>query len=380
MVRKSVILVVIIVFCFPTRLFADGCPFVEEIIGADLQVKATMQRAVLWLRHGSWEIHIMPVFERYKAKAAWVVPFPVQPAVKESSADFFNQLELLTAPLFLEVCTRSNSGCGDFGTGSPGGADMQAGKGQVEVWDTGTVGELDYVIISAAEQVYIVEWLKNHNYHVTDLAEASLKKVEAEGTFFFAAKLSEDADPAKPITPVRFVLQDMKTPMYPLVLTGLGVPEGASLALSLWVISPRNNYFIPESHPHDILDQSVTDSDAYNRALTRFYLSHRSGTLALLYSQTLAESDRIRRQVCVNFSCMPFEWLETEAPAKWSTEIEEIVTNGDHLTRYEGRLVPLSLSKDLTFRALPEDGSMPILKNVFAKELCGEEEENSGCR
>ncbi len=380
MLRKSVMVLVIIFFSFPTSLFADGCPFLEEITGADLEVKATAQRAVLWLREGSWEIHIMPVFERYKAKAAWVVPFPVQPAIKESSGDFFNQLELLTAPLFLEVCTRSSSsGCGDFGNGSPGGTDMQEGNGQVEIWDAGTVGELDYVIISAAEQVYIVEWLKSHNYHVTDLAEASLKKVEAEGTFFFAAKLSEDADPAKPITPVRFILQDMKTPMYPLVLTGLGVPEGASLALSLWVIAPKNNDVIPESHSYDIPDQSVTDSDAYHRALTRFYLTHRPGTLALLYSQTLSDSDRIHRQVCVGYSCMPFHWLNIEAPEKWSPEIEEMVTKGDRLTRYEGRLGPLSLSRDLTFQPLPEDSETATLKNIFVKEVCGEEE-NNGCR
>jgi len=60
-----------------------------------LEVRATEQRAILWLRGEYWELHIQPVFPRDAGAAAWVVPFEVQPTVFESSADFFDQLERL---------------------------------------------------------------------------------------------------------------------------------------------------------------------------------------------------------------------------------------------------------------------------------------------
>ncbi len=371
MIKRCIFIVALSVLLWPALTMADGCQFVD-IQSADVQVRATAQRAVLWQRSGVWEIHIMPVFERHKAKAAWVVPFPVLPTIKESSADFFNELELLTAPMFIEACVRGGSGCDGAGSGSgSGGEDANStGTGTVEIWDQGTIGDLDYVVITAEQQVYMVDWLKTNGYHVTSLAEASLRKFETEGTFFFAAKISESADPTKPVAPVRFVLPDLQAPMYPLVLTGLGVPDGATLELTLWLIAPGRHYYIPTSHRYDTLPDGISTADEYTSALRRFYRTHRSGTLALLYSQDLGSNVRINKRVCSGRTCVSFADMGIEAPDTWCAEINDIATNHDTLYRYQGRLGPVNLSEDLTFGILPDDERWDITANVYFLNTC----------
>ena len=88
------VFVLLATFWFPAAALADGMAF--TVVGANLDVRATEQRAVMWLRGGEWEIHIQPVFPRDAGGAAWVVPFSVQPTVEPGNADFFDQLELIT--------------------------------------------------------------------------------------------------------------------------------------------------------------------------------------------------------------------------------------------------------------------------------------------
>ncbi len=371
--KKMFLALFAVLFLLPGYVSADGCQFVD-IASADLQVKATTQRAILWQRGGVWEIHIMPVFERYRAKAAWVVPFPVQPDVQVSSSDFFNQLEILTAPMFIEACIEGG-GCGD-GIGPPNSSGT--GRGQVEIWDQGTVGELDYVVITAEHQISMVNWLRSNGYYVTDLAEASLTKFETEGTFFFAAKLSKDVDPDKPVSPVRFVLPDLSAPVYPLVLTGLGVPDGTSLALSVWVVSPGTDYYVPTSHGYDILPQDLKNVEEYDTALRRFYLTHRAGTLAMLAQNVLANNDRINRMVCVDYTCVPFSEMGIAAPEKWCAEIEEIVAGKDRVARFQGRLGPVNLKADLTFELLTGNSGRYLLENTYLYNNCDPDEEEPG--
>ena len=46
----------------PAAAMADGMAF--TVTGVSMDVRATEQRAVMWLRDGNWEIHIQPVFPR----------------------------------------------------------------------------------------------------------------------------------------------------------------------------------------------------------------------------------------------------------------------------------------------------------------------------
>jgi hypothetical protein len=386
MLKRMILILTVISLCLPVYVMADGISFLD-IRSANMEVQATTQRAVVWLRNGVWEIHIMPIFKRHKAKAAWVVPLPVLPQVKESSSDFFNHLELLSAPMFMEVCSETTGGgCGTTGSSSSsssGGASIRTGTGHVEIWEHGTVGDLDYVIITTDHQVYMVEWLRNNNYYVTDLAEASLKKFEANSTFFFAAKISENADPAKPIKPVRFVLPDLKEPMYPLMLTGLGVPDGASLELTVWLISPNSDRYVPTSHGFDKLEenQRLKNIDEYTSAVRRFYSTHASGTFLFLFAENTSLNDRYHLRGCIGgVGCVPFSEMGIKAPETWCNEVKEMYTNGDYLSRYQGRLGPVDLSKDLKFGQLPRDQwGYHNASNIYIHNTCEEEPDPGPC-
>jgi hypothetical protein len=93
---------------------------------ADMEVRATAQRALLWLRDGTWEVHIQPVFAREAGRAAWVVPFTTRPTIREGNAALLEQLEIITSPVFIASCTQHvelNGGClsaGSFTDGGPG--------------------------------------------------------------------------------------------------------------------------------------------------------------------------------------------------------------------------------------------------------------------
>ena len=367
--KKMLFTLIVVLFLLPGYLFADGMLFVD-VESAGIEVKATTQRAILWQRNGVWEIHITPVFTRNHAKSAWVVPFPVLFKVKTGSSDFFNQLELLTAPLFVEACVETNagSGCNRNQGGGDSNITPTGGQSLVEIWDQGTVGELDYVIISAQTQAHIIDWLKSNGYQVTDLAKASLRKFEADGTFFFAAKLSEDADPTKPVTPVRFILPELKEPVYPLVLTGLGVPTGASLELTTWVIS--DDYYVPTSHGYGTLPEDIETSEDYDNALRHFYLTHRAGTMVMPYHYSLAFDDRINKMVHIGLLFTPFSSIGIQAPEKWCAEIEEIVAAESWLARFQGRLGPVNMKTDLTFGPLPETAERVFPKNIYFKDTC----------
>ncbi len=194
----------------PGDVRGDGMPF-PKIGASNLEVRATAQRAVIWLRDGTWEVHIQPVFDREAGGAAWVVPWPVQPTIHESNADLFDHLELLTSPAFIEFCTPQDEGggaCGAADMGSNGGGETKSSEGSVIIWERGTVGQLDYVVLSAGDGDDLVGWLETNDYVVSAEAADAIVEFETEDQFFFVATLSQDADPALPHTPVRFVLPD----------------------------------------------------------------------------------------------------------------------------------------------------------------------------
>ena len=110
----------------PSQASADGM-VMPEVTGGSSEVIATEQRAVLWQRDGIWEIHIQPVFDRQAGGAAWVVPFPVMPQVLDGNGDLMDQLELLTAPIFVSYCCEPSCYCpsdNEYGLGGafPGDA------------------------------------------------------------------------------------------------------------------------------------------------------------------------------------------------------------------------------------------------------------------
>jgi hypothetical protein len=361
-------------------VMADGMSF--QLIGATADVKASGQRAVLWLRDGNWELHIQPVFERQAGAAAWVVPFPVRPEVHQGNADFFDELEIMTAPVFLKICETSNGGgpsCFGCLGSSAGrlGDEVQQGDALVHLWEHGTVGDLDYSIVSTTDGGNLATWLQDEGYQVPNGLTALLADYDTEGEFFFAARLSPDADPAKPLAPVRFVLPGLDNPIYPLRMTALGVASGQSLDLTLWVIfpyqlnSPNTDVYVPDNTSVVNFEGNPQDATAYESALDELFDSHPDSVVAL-FGQELADSERQSGYVCGPWPCISFAELGLSAPAAWSQPLQTILDNPFWVWRYQARLSPAAMASDLTFKK----GSRSDLNQIYAvyvKYTCDEE-------
>ncbi len=336
--------------CLAPRARADGMTF--RVVGADADVRATAQRAVLWLREGTWELHIQPVFERGAGAAAWVVPFPVRPTVAEGNPDFLDQLEVATSPVFLRLCAEGSSSCLGCGAADLGGGQVLDGDAFVQVWERGQVGGLEYVILSAHSGQDLVGWLDAEGFEVPTEAGAVLGELDVEGSFFFAARLGATLDPAVPLTPVRFVLPGLDPPSYPLRLTAAVVPAGQSLELTLWVISPPGQVWLPDGRALAQPPGELADRASLDAALDAIFDAHPDG-LAVLHFATLTETGAFEGQVCSWLtSCLSYAEVGLSLPATWAPEMEALRVPGDHVARYQARLGAAGMLEDLRLRPL----------------------------
>jgi hypothetical protein len=88
--------------------------------------------------------------------------------------------------------------------------------------------------------------LNDEGFAIPDRAKELLDQYTNDQSYFFAAKLSPDADRDIPLAPVCFRLPGEGPPSYPLRMTALGVPEGETLELTLWIAFPMYNKFTPD--------------------------------------------------------------------------------------------------------------------------------------
>ncbi len=390
----SLSLVIGIVFATPSRVSADGCTF-PSTSAANLDVLATRQRALVWLRDGTWEVHIQPVFEREEGAAAWVVPFPSLPQIHEGSPELLHQLEIITSPVFIELCTvpssQQTNGCLYSGMK----LDDEQGRQKsahttVTLWDHGRVGELDYVVLSAEDGDDLVNWLIMRGYHIPEEAVEMIAGFETEGQFFFVAQLAEDADPEKAEAPVRFVLPEEDDGFYPLRLTSLAVEGDERLALTLFLVFPEENEdgFLPDSHPYEKFDSRPLDREEFDAQKENFFAEHTSDTLLLLFGRHLSRSDALQKERCAFsehslYGCVSYDQMNIDVPGVWHEDIGEMESSESWLYRFEAHLDSSALSNDILLGPV-DTQDLPIHTNLYTKHIgtCeseSKEDEYVGC-
>ena len=316
---------------------ADG--FMFQPMAATGEVRADAQRAILWLRDGQWELSIYPVFSRDAGDSAWVVPFPVRPTISEGSADLFDELETITAPVTIEFCYEPHCCCpGDeyyCDVGAAGEGDPGSATPDVDVWERGTVGSLDYVVLSSADGDSIAAWLGENGFVIPDGSGDTLDTLAAEGSFFFASKLSVDADPNVPVSPVTFALPELEDPMYPLRLTAAGAPEGEGMELILWVVTPKDqvhavsNDFEPTIDFHGVL--------AFHPFVE--------------YSMDCVDLDIPSDYDWIYAWCVDFTMFGYELMYPYSAPLQEILDGEYVVTRYADALDAEEMAQDMHFAA-----------------------------
>jgi hypothetical protein len=376
-----------------------------SVVGTDVYVKPTVQRAIVWLRDDVWEIHIQPVFDRNRTEGAWVVPFPVRPEVYEGSDYLFDELESLTAPVFLQTCWNPGGGGGDEGGCSCArGDDDDEGSGGTEVelesdiyvrvWERGQVSSMDYYVLSAETGDDLARWLETEGFHVPAGAQELIADFDAEGAFFFVSRLSPEANPTAPISPVRFALPGLSPPSYPLRMTGLGLPEGETLELTLWLVFPGESVdapeeavgYVPANRPYatlwevpDYHREPPYDRTGYDAIVDEFFEGFSSYTmlvttyLDLDFKLTYYEG----RQIDSRGHTVPDNRIVGfGGSAITSGELKEMVDRKYMLFRYLARFPAEAMRDDLVFSDISFE-YLPWAGNVFERSVgpCDELEE-----
>jgi hypothetical protein len=249
---------------------------------------------------------------------------------------------------------------------SMGGGSVSGSDTQVVVWEEGTVGLLDYLILSSADGDSLIQWLADEGFELPSGADSLLGDMQTDGLFFFVSRLSATADPELPISPVRFVLPGLDTPLYPLRLTALGVKPGETFQLALWLVYPYSTteWYDLDSHGTAWPQGEPQTMDEYDAMIDGLFAAN-PGSLVHVYADRFLT---FGRSVCEAspWACepQPFYMLDIDTPSSWSPEIQEMVQNQYWVDRYEGRLTSANMDRDVTFTLVEDQPSQAT--NAYA--------------
>lgn len=353
-------------------------------------VSATAQRAILWYRTSAssgpdgWRIVIQPKFDRLQGQAAWVVPFPEPPTVEEASAELFDAIETLTAPVFIPYCQEEEPSEGFFGcagdAAKAGGLDGRTAPAQsgVQVWGSGSTAQLDYVVLSAPGGEELIKWLEEQDFRVPDPLRANPKIIE--GQYVFAAKLRSDMDPKQPMAPVSFALPNAAYDeiAYPMKLTSLVAPVDG-MELILWVVVPNEEAFLvpKELDWLTVPEQTNVSKEKWDEDRTKLKAAFPpAGGLVLEYSSSLGYHPYLD-----GYLDLPVYYgagydpasLGITLPESWPAEVTEWRDGNYRVARWTGNVRADAMKQDLAFGIQEMAGGTPYRSNIHYVELpCSE--------
>ena len=302
---------------------------------------------------------------------AWIIPLPEVIAAEDVttiSADFFNALEMETAPTFsfwwqeVNYNTNYNSSYGgggyyDYGDDSSGGCGCAAssdksdngsimasgggysntagsssttGTAQVDVAvvSEAVVGPFAIEIITAQDALEFGVWLGDNGYDLPDGALEPLTHYVDMGAAFLGVKLAPDV-PEGPIDTLVFTYP-AAAPMIPIVLTRIAVCPNLPVVTYILADEPwgPDNWF-----------------EAENPALSTRPTEDGSIDYADLVT---AEIDDFGGHAFIREFAMPTDQFDVSPQG-----LEDIVNSKPYLTRLRGELAPAEMTEDPVFKPYP---------------------------
>lgn len=234
-IRKLTVYAAITLSMLARLTIADGIVF---RVGETAQLADVgHQRAVVWQREDAFELIIEPVFYWDNGTpGVWVIPLPALPEVGTGDPAFLDDLEIATAPRFIDVCIEPSCCCNSrYCDGETAGATtVRDIKDSVTVWSSGTVGSFDYAVLSASNGETLVAWLDSNGFSLPKKLEDAVSSYETQGIYWFVAKVKSEAGRA--LTPVSFRFSPTVAPFYPARLTLVAMAEGDQLEVHIFTI------------------------------------------------------------------------------------------------------------------------------------------------
>jgi hypothetical protein len=254
---------ILLVLLVPVPAAADGLVF--EVSGRQDSVEIDHQRALIWQRQDALELVIEPVFRWTPGDpGAWIIPFPALPVVAAGVPSFLDRLERLTAPQFVDVCMDPSCCCywQECDASMPGTQELATSDG-VTVWTSGTVGDLDYVVLSVAEGNLLATWLASNGFQVPPEVAPTLDGLDVVGVYWFAARVANPATAGQSLAPVSFTFPPTVAPFYPMRLTLAGMTEGEQIELHLFTVTDGPAPLVPGDVPWTRADQATGHRDYF---------------------------------------------------------------------------------------------------------------------
>ena len=344
------------------QALADGIP-IPEVVGSAESDTVTVgtQRAVLWLRPDAVELHIEPKFTWKHKGAAWVIPLPARPEVMIGDSGFMDDLDNFTKPRFFYLISESECCYGEDCPLGKGDVNLKGSSEEVVIWDSGSLGNLDYTILSAKEGASIEKWLSEHGYNIgSEKVKEKLETMETSETWFFAARLSKSPKKGQSIGAIRFIFPPDTWPFYPLALTASGLAENDHFDVLLWVIDSRPEHkVVPVPSRFEVIDYLNTTStypealrDNYNATLeVKLNNPHHPINIVL---EAGGEVDSYENFLWEGILLMDSPYIEGELPVFSPTSplSKEALKEGNYIARYRMRVFP-SLKNDVEWKYEP---------------------------
>lgn len=264
---------------------------------------------------------------------SWVVPVPSVPKVDVAEIASFDELSLLTSPVFIPPLMPP---CAAVPMPMSANAEDGAGVGGgIEVLASGTAGPYAYNVVTSVDPNALITWLRTNDYRITEEMEPLIKAYTDEDMDFLAMKLRPE-EGVQDIQPIAMTYNS-KQPMIPLRLTA--VAANPNMNVVTWIFGDAQA--IPTNYAHPV----IHDTD-----LRGTFFSGDGTNYLQLVDMTV---DLYSGRAFITEYAEPTSALQSLAK---DPLVQKLFTDYAYVTRVFGRISPEEMTVDPVFK-LTEDVS-----------------------
>lgn len=245
--------------------FADGGFFPLDIEEIGNTAESPNQRAII-IHDGQKETMILQVKYSGNVKDfAWVIPLPSLPeenSIQVEADSIFTLLHKRTQPKVYRVSSSNYGWGGGRKLGNDSGEMEEIPSAQVQVWHNLAVGPYQVEVISGSSTQVLGDWLNNHGYNYSPVADAVLDFYIQKNWYFMATKVMVESEANINNSTFQAGLPALKVtfptnkPVFPLRISEISSAEENEI--QIYVVAPHRT--ISDSYNTFAMDQNEVES------------------------------------------------------------------------------------------------------------------------
>ncbi len=183
---------------------------------------------------------------------SWVVPIPSVPGLDVADIASFDELSMLTAPIFIPP---NMPDCAPIMVPMAAMEDSSVTDDNVDVLASGEVGPYAYDVITSPDPQAMIDWLRDNEYRILPEMEPLIAVYNEENMVFLAMKLQPDQG-AQDIQPIVMTYESTQ-PMIPIRLTA--VAANPNMTVLTWIFGDAQA--VPTNYAHPTIDDANIRGD-----------------------------------------------------------------------------------------------------------------------